>query len=264
MRLYEVDDPALNEMLEKITDECSDILELYHTLHRMLFRGVKTGAPPYFERTPREDRKNLHSNSILAGVFDDYLASKGFTALRRNSMFCTNSISHAESFGAVYVVFPKNGFTYTWTKRPDIVFNPTQVERNLDMIKLNQAEMEAEKHPNENGERWRWIEGLPVSTNLKRLKQFGIPGYENPNEATFLDVSKFMKFFSPKRTNIEAALSRDIGPKQKDDGYEICIRGPYYAVSLDYSEAIEKLVGVSPTAANDAVWARHEKINQGY
>lgn len=257
MRLFEVDDPALIETIEKITDECSDILELYRGLHRMLFRGVK-GAPPYFERQPREDRRNLHSNSKLSQAYDDYLGSKGFTALRSNSIFCTNSMIQADSYGTVYVIFPKNGFTYTWSKRADIVFNPVQVERNLDIIKINQAEMEAEKYPNENGQRWRWIDGLPLLSNLSRLKQFGIPGYEQVDELTFLDLPKFIKYFSPKRTNIEAALSRDIGPRSKDDGYEICIRGPYYAISTQLGDVIENLIGFSPESANNAVWARND------
>jgi len=97
-----------------IQNHCSDILKIYRETDNYLFRGWAGDKPSIFMGNPRIDRqpKDVAYN-IQVGV-DEKLKDAGFTALRSNSIFCTCERNHAGKYGAVYVIFPINGFNYTW------------------------------------------------------------------------------------------------------------------------------------------------------
>jgi hypothetical protein len=41
----------------------------------------------------------------------------GFTTLRGNSLFCNSSLNKADNWGKPYVIFPLNGFSYTYSAK---------------------------------------------------------------------------------------------------------------------------------------------------
>lgn len=74
---------------------------------------IAIGASPT-HRPPRDspfvDQKRV----------DKALKEAGFTALRSNSIFCSGSEAQARIYGRVYLVYPINGFSFTWAyKAPD-------------------------------------------------------------------------------------------------------------------------------------------------
>jgi hypothetical protein len=79
------------------------------------------------------------------------LKEAGFEALRSNSLFCTGDIRRAEDYGEPYVIFPKNGFKFTWSwknvdyfSRDDAYYNRMNADEfiryeGLSNINLNGA-----------------------------------------------------------------------------------------------------------------------------
>ncbi len=248
MRLNEVAiHPAFQDMIEKIPDECSDILELYRSNRRVLFRGSNSRGSFYYDE-PREDRRPSDSTPELQIAFDTYLASKGFTALRSNSAFCTNGYDHAAAYGLVSVVFPRNGFTYTWTNAADSVLTPYKASKYPNLEAINAAETVAEKNPNENGQRWRWIDALGIDVNVRRLRSCKLPGYEDAKMVDFIDIPRFAGSYRPKKTQLEKAIDRT--PRRpkgwtspSETGFEIMINGPFYGISVDYESVLTELLG---------------------
>jgi hypothetical protein len=110
---------------EYIKKHCSDILDLYRSNGSVFYRGTK--SPSYdsyaFVSQSRQDRRPKDSGRNTTIYFDNVLSSAGFTALRSNSIFITSRIGQAESYGDVFVVFPFNGFTYTYTNRNDVIIH---------------------------------------------------------------------------------------------------------------------------------------------
>ena len=99
-------------------EHCSDVLISYRKNKRFLFRGVKKGGPDIFIGQPREKRKVVGSGfQEYAELCDLYLKTMGFSALRLSSIFCNSSPHEAAEWGRLYVIFPMNGFKYTWTPK---------------------------------------------------------------------------------------------------------------------------------------------------
>ena len=102
-----------------VRTECSDAWEAYHRNYTLLYRGVASAVGTnMFHSMPRENRRTLTSNPKLQTYIDNALAKTGFTALRSNSIFCTTEGVDAASYGKPFIIFPKNGFSFTWS--PDV------------------------------------------------------------------------------------------------------------------------------------------------
>lgn len=116
-----------DELIKYIETNCSDFLKHLKTSKKFLYRGIKgtkkfNPNKPFVGRSP-VNRKPRDSSKLSQEMFDNYLLSKGFTALRSNSIFATSNYTRAWKFGNVYLIFPKNGFSYTWTKLSDVVLD---------------------------------------------------------------------------------------------------------------------------------------------
>lgn len=105
---------ALMTLLNK---ECSEIINLYRSNKKFLYRGVSDSYnKPVFFLKPRDDRNSLTDNTAQE-IIDNYLKSKKFVALRSNSFFCTSDYHTASGYGESYIIFPKNGFKYTYSPK---------------------------------------------------------------------------------------------------------------------------------------------------
>ena len=103
-------------VLKFITTHCSDILKFYKNTGSYLYRGIKGGNNSVFIGSPRIDRIPLDTPITTQTAIDNKLKEAGFTALRSNSIFCSSDIMEAYDYGEAYIVFPCNGFTYTWAE----------------------------------------------------------------------------------------------------------------------------------------------------
>ena len=106
-----------------IVPNCSDSIAACKNGSRFMYRGFNSGQPIVRGRS-WNNRIPVDSDDKLSKHFDDMLKALGFKALRSNSIFVTSAFRTAKYFGTPYIVFPINGFDYTYTAFMDLTFNP--------------------------------------------------------------------------------------------------------------------------------------------
>lgn len=107
-----------------IERECSEAVDAVIKTGKFLFRGQEDTSKPVFVGRPWDKREPRDSNADAQVLYDKNLKLMGFTALRSNSIFTTSTKSNAAEFGTIYAIFPKNGFSFTWsTVNDDLVLH---------------------------------------------------------------------------------------------------------------------------------------------
>lgn len=98
-------------ILEK---NCSEILKVYKSAGKFLYRGVKAGNVATIKARVRTDRKPRYLHPKLQELADEVAKEMGAKALRGNSLFCSTKEDIAGTWGDAYIVFPRNGFEVTF------------------------------------------------------------------------------------------------------------------------------------------------------
>ncbi len=127
MRLFEFDNPlesgpeTLTSILLTINSQCSNILSIYKETKKVLYRGFKLTDPILIGESPI-NRKPIDMPLKYQTKIDYLLKQSGFKALRNNSIFCTSNFYTAKYYGLgnPYVIFPLNGFDFTFSKAQDL------------------------------------------------------------------------------------------------------------------------------------------------
>lgn len=115
-------DPKTIKYFSYIETHCSEFLKVAAPLRKFLYRGQDDTALPIFVGYPRANRQPKDTDEDAQKALDKALTLMGFKALRGNGLFTTPSYSQAEGYGNAYMIFPKNGFSFTWsTKKGDII-----------------------------------------------------------------------------------------------------------------------------------------------
>jgi hypothetical protein len=131
MRLYEVTRIKPGSMIPVpenrgkiegiIRKYCSEALDACRSANAVMLRGINPAKENQFIGSPREDRIPSSSDPQMQIRFDYAAKEAGFTALRSNSLFVTSDQSDAEIYSrgedGIYIIFPINGFTFTWSSR---------------------------------------------------------------------------------------------------------------------------------------------------
>lgn len=128
MRLYEIQDPHTDQLLKIWKDiqvQCSSILSFYkdikskgHNPYQYFFRGtsghshhpVGYKGRSVTDRNPKDTDLALH-NKVVA-----WMKESGALAHRDNSIFVTSDQEQATEYGRPYIIFPFNGFRFTWSR----------------------------------------------------------------------------------------------------------------------------------------------------
>jgi hypothetical protein len=104
---------ALNEDMGFVLNECSQIIQEYKTAGSVLFRGIRD-KPVVCELSIRKDRRPIemedHNAELLVATYETF----DIAAHRQNSIFTTPMINIADDWGDVYIVFPKNGYKFSY------------------------------------------------------------------------------------------------------------------------------------------------------
>lgn len=183
--------------------DCSEYIDLIKGKKRMLYRGLKTHDSPLLKLASRENRKPKDSPLPYQDAMDRWLQSRGFEARRSNSYFATAEPHDAKKYGAVYMVFPCNGFQYTWFQDGfDLWVARGQFYRSLrEIAKTSQEEINQFKDLDDALNKGLWtVEQQDAAMNI------------------------FMSEMGPINCNLTSALQSD---------HEIMLTGQYYAVKLD-------------------------------
>jgi len=133
--LKDIDDDKNKEnrfkIISFIEKNCTEILELYGAYRKALYRGINREVPGtlhlkdgdvFFGKSP-EDRRPTDIPLNIQTAIDKHLKDVGFTALRSNSIFCHPNFILAQGYGEPYIIFPIDGFTYSWCTSAEDLFD---------------------------------------------------------------------------------------------------------------------------------------------
>lgn len=210
--LYEFEKQDITPVLAQIQEKCSDILAvLKNHPNTFLLRGM-SNKEPVFQGVPRPDRKSLSTPQFISDMVDDWFNQYGFVANRSNSLFVTSNWSMAEMYGQVYMIFPVNGFDYTWFERSsDFWGDLTSLKEVRDLLKYAIGKKQQNQITSQDAEE--------IGIDLETLKK---------------EVEWIIMRSTPKKTNIDEAIQI---------GHEIMIaNSPYYAISQHYMPDIQKWI----------------------
>jgi len=116
----EINKASFSNYAKIIQKDCSEYIQAVAAAKKVLFRGIDPGwnrpLAAYVGRSHKKRETKDTGSEIQTGV-DKILASKGFTALRHNSIFTSSDLNTASGYGIPFIIFPKNGFSFTWSPK---------------------------------------------------------------------------------------------------------------------------------------------------
>ena len=221
-------------LVNKIKTECSDIISVLKGTNKVLYRGIK-GKGDAFVGSPRTNREPRDSSKINQIYYNAWLTRKGIAARRDNSLFVTSHRAFAWRFADgntnnMYVIFPKNGFKYSWsTRHDDIVIDAADI---INEVLLDQIGNKVFKKYGSNSkevlETLRGTDHLLTAGQMSSAKifieylnQLDIPEFKKLTIENFYSDDSFEDYYNVIDTELDRAI---------DSGHEICVTGEYIAV----------------------------------
>lgn len=279
MRLYEINQELptqqeYEEMAAKIKRRCSHILSVYQKTSRIFYRGFSKKMPMFFSGKPHKNRKTLSSRPELQTVFDLALDQLGARAKRSNSIFVTSNWPDAEGYGDIYIIFPVDGFDFTYSeteadvilKRPKIlneIFNYLPVAKML-VDRLDQKLAEGDVNADDFLQ--KFLKKVYPWHTQDNFIEYSFRASINPEERGILiaeilslfdsapdlakrligitkedlynqliDLDKFQSHLEINYTDLEGALKSE---------HEVYIRGAYYAIRRQKAGELMKILGM--------------------
>lgn len=109
--LFEEDDDDFDYdyIVDKIENECGDMLEAYRGTRKVLYRGTKLEPVIFTKRTIRQDRKPVEMDAKAHDLLNKAM-SKMELPTRGNSLFVSASKEIARGWGSLHVVFIPDGW----------------------------------------------------------------------------------------------------------------------------------------------------------
>jgi hypothetical protein len=227
---------------DQIDAECSQYLRVVARAKEWLYRGTRATVP-WYEDTSRL-REPVDSDPQAVKIFDQLLTRMGHEALRSNSVFTTSLEFKAASYGVgggVYVIIPKNGCDYTWTKQKDLILRmpdlPLDAEKKAAWF--SQVQAWVLDHPNPE---FKWVLGANAEIVIQIM--------QDDDEELTQALPPELWIDAEKMVSVEAMREKYEPQSQKtgdlaqaiNDGVEVMIRGSYYALNVvNYSSEIHSI-----------------------
>ena len=251
----------MNNMFAGLQKHCKQIIKVYKELNNdkftkqlFLYRGIRSREDAVYGK-PFEKRKPKDSASDLDDLLNTSMKDMGFEARRDNSMFVTGAKGHASGYGYdVYIMFPVDGFTYTWSKTTaDLILDNGKRIDLLDQTALNYVRETIEQAALDNPE---VKEIFPYPSSLFTQ------GYNFQNDVAQVKNAVARKLLPKELAEaVDNLITNDSIQEHfqfTDEGLfeaitsrkEIYMLGSYYAVNSKY---MEKLISFLQKADVDSV-----------
>lgn len=232
---------GLFDFFETVTKECSQILDYYKTTNQFLYRGTKSKAEA-FKGKPFEKRVSKDSDQYLSDLLNQSLEQAGVIARRDNSIFTSSKTSQAKNYGNTYIIFPVNGFSFSYSKKiKDFVFDYGRV-RNYFLSKHDQFNELKDK-----------LKNLPHSTKEKFFHHnYSLLAYSSVDylfsfkrdfdaiksliengelDKKFSDFASLEKIINPQSVIENLQIDHKNLRGAITSGHEVVVNGNYYALS---------------------------------
>ncbi len=198
-----------NKIIKYIQTYCSDFLPIYKKFGP-LFRGMQGSENVATVWSSPVGRQPKDTDRLFQKAIDKKLKEAGFTALRSNSAFCTSSHRFASQFNDTHIIFPKNGFTYTWCPTDDLT-EKYQLLNNWNNCKYQYIE---------------FLKTKKIPRNADSSFNFYVD-LKNMSPENFINKYKFTN------KNLGEAIIKN---------YEVYIHGKYVAINDYYFNKIISMV----------------------
>ncbi len=245
----------LESLLKGLKKNCKDVLRVYKKLidtgqdMTFMYRGItKTSADAVYGK-PFEARKPKDSNATLHKILLDKMTEMGIKANRQNTTFMTGRYSQADGYGTVYIMFPVDGFDFSWsTKIGDLILDNdkfSSIVQSSSLADFKDFLLDEKRKDEESGAN-KMPPKYVISELFKDRGKFSYDyDYMKQNENMFskeimdrleniVTPSDIQGYFDFKDDNLFAAI---------ESGKEICVTGPYYAVHHKYKDQLTRLIG---------------------
>ncbi|MCS7316835.1 MAG: hypothetical protein NZZ41_00735 [Candidatus Dojkabacteria bacterium] len=103
------------DVIELLKKDCKYILYFYKKHKKVFYRGMKNNEA-FVVKKYRKERFFKNMNKDLSDLIDEALNELGKKAKRINSIFVTTKYLQAKQYGNVFIIFPKDGFHFTFSK----------------------------------------------------------------------------------------------------------------------------------------------------
>lgn len=121
----------VNEMIETLEHDCSEIISVYKKANGFLYRGSKKSIKMYDYITPRPDRQPKDTPQIYHDMIDDIFKKKYGWRARSEGVFASGEVM-AKEYGKAYLFFPVNGYKYLWSEKIQDLYS--DVVENFDLF----------------------------------------------------------------------------------------------------------------------------------
>jgi hypothetical protein len=239
--IIELELAPLLPYIKVIQKECSQAIAAYKQTGIVLLRGSGK-APAIFKGKSWDQRRVRNSTKIGQDLFDAALKKLGITALRSNSIFTSSAVEQVSIYGKIYIIFPKNGFQFSWTKfDPDVVIDdPREIWNDKIIEKLeNDINRYFTKTNQLDGYYYDVAEELDhqgIEKFVNELKSKGYPKADLVTPENLVDAKYVKSEYGPDNKNFVAAIQ---------SGGEVLISGEYYAFLLSSFKGIVNLLGIN-------------------
>ena len=229
---------------------CKQILAVYKMLNKdldtkntddmkFLFRGIKGQSSDALYGKPFLDRKPKDSPRAADMIFNLAMKEAGFDARRNNSSFVSGSDSHAGGYGNLYIMFPVDGFSFTWSKKHDDLVLPsdfvkasmvnksavTQLKKALDTLDSDTKENLSWEYDVVNFKTWTAELAMQNVVGIKRaIAANKLPDTFGPLADAVINMEaakKSIDSYQLTDTDLASAILSN---------HEIYVSGPYYAI----------------------------------
>ncbi len=228
------------KLFQGIEKNSTRIIDAYRKTGKFLYRGIKSDEDALYGK-PFDERRAKDSNRKLSDILNNALAAQGFDARRDNTSFTSGTKSQASNYGTVYVIIPRDGFTFHYSKNTkDLVLDASKlnmlVDNDLakqltDLIHSKWAEVKQYFPHRYEGD--RMFLDYDYERDIRGLQEAVAAGLL-PNELSkynsiedFIDNAKVIQYFQYDKDDIVGAI---------ESGHEVMVRGPYYAIRADKFE----------------------------
>jgi len=208
----ELDDivSSVDEFVELIQNDCSEIIDVYRKANgNALYRGINGIRPTGNKIDYWEYRTPVDMSSNRQDMIDDVLHRQGMKAVRGNSIFTSPRMKIAKDWGSPFIVFPMNGFQYTWFKNQN------------------------------KGDYMYFVFNAIIDDSLEEYRNLDDDESHNdfPTAEKFIMDQLYLmtEQYEPMNTNLEMAI---------EEGKEVLITGPnsYYAIPLSWEHYLPQLL----------------------
>ena len=262
MRLQEILTEGVvdkHEMLvfRQIQSECSTYLQAVHQANNQyLYRGINVNFVDHLTDQSKPGRIPTDSNLKTTQLFDQAMTQAGFAAQRGNSKFATGDLTQAAGYppkipgsgnwGAAYVIFPVNGFQFSWSqKHKDLILDDhpnwltdgrpqmfDQMARNLPVNKwktrpnLHRLRADWLEHWGDRQDLEHWLIHdikIPSAMLAKSAEYHTILGYlyGDAEDWSIIDLPAWHRKFQMTDRDLPSAIR---------SGNEVLIQGKFHAI----------------------------------